>query len=185
MKPFFGRSWRVELKYNLEGAMTIAPFVFSMRFQKEVDPLSGMTVNLVTVDKWWSFLNSLNHEDLETPFDYLESVWEILAPHWEKEKIENWELVLTDENAISFIINEKDELIRMPASFVEPIGDLQRNRKVFLTVRSGSQHLDQVLEVLDSNPVSSWQKELKKFPDLVRVEILDVFGSSPELELDL
>ena len=93
--PQFGRSWFVELKTGSAASLKdplVEPFKVTLQLQKNVDPLSGMTVNLISVDQAWKQIQDLTESLWLTPLDFLNA----LADRW-----------------FTWLIQEQAQLIRL------------------------------------------------------------------------
>lgn len=77
----FGRSWFVELKIGSTASLKdlpMEPFKVTVQVQKQIDPLRGMTVNLMSVDQAWNQIQDLTEIIWPTALDFLNS----LAKRW-------------------------------------------------------------------------------------------------------
>ena len=182
-----GRSWFVELKKNSCGSLRaplIEPYKLTLQMQKSVDPLSGMTVNLMTLEQAWNQAQDLKDGIWPSALDFLKSLAKKWQPwiHQEQAQLirmkleslqgDGWELSPTGLNYKTMVrwqgLEEKNQ---MP-------------RKTFLTSRQAfsAADLEDFLKKSSSTSRNQLQALLQQSP-YCRFEIFDSFEQFIEFEI--
>ena len=182
-----GRSWFVELKKNSSGSLRaplIEPYKLTLQIQKSVDPLSGMTVNLMTLEQAWSQAEDLKEGIWPSALDFFKSLAKKWQPwiHQEQAQLirmkleslqgDGWELSPTGLNYKTMVrwqgLEEKNQ---MP-------------RKTFLTSKKalGAADLEDFLKKSSSTSRNQLQALLQQSP-YCRFEIFDSFEQFIEFEI--
>ena len=186
----FGRSWFVEVKIvstislNLE---PIEPFKVTLQLQKDVDPFSGMTINLMSVDQAWHQAQKLKEGVWTTPLDFLNSL------------AEKWQPWITQEQA--YLIYLKIETLGGDLGWeLKPMGlfyktlarlqisanDKKSLRKCFLTSRRAMKPSDlKDFSDLIGNATLPDQllKLIQENREFCRLEIYDLFEQFIEFDI--
>ena len=182
-----GRSWFVELKKNSSGSLRaplIEPYKLTLQMQKSVDPFSGMTVNLMTLEQAWNQAQDLKDGIWPSALDFLKSLAKKWQPwiHQEQAQLirmkleslqgDGWELSPTGLNYKTMVrwqgLEEKNQ---MP-------------RKTFLTSRQAlsAADLEDFLKKSASTSRNQLQALLQQSP-YCRFEIFDSFEQFIEFEI--
>ncbi len=171
----FGRSWLVQLKISsnenldqLISEFSLEPFKFFIQLQKPVDPLSGMTINLMVVDQAWDEAQALVKKTWPSPVDFLNAIskkWQALM---EKERAQLVFLKIEDLKSFGWEWTTEGLLYKiMIRSF---------SRKVLLTSRKK-------LEESELKNFSNQSRlSLSQNPLLLRIEVLDPFEQWVEFD---
>lgn len=171
----FGRSWFVQLKIStleksaeLSSEFSLEPFKFYIQLRKPVDPLSGMTINLMAVDETWAQAQDLVEKTWPSPVEFLNVIskrWHALMEH---EKAQLIFLKTEDLNGFGWeLTSEGLHYKTMIRAF---------SRKVLLTSQKK-------LEESELKDFSNQSKlSLSKNPLLLRIEVLDPFEQFVEFD---
>lgn len=176
----FVRSWFVELKI---GAL-VESFKCSVYLQKSVDPMSGMTVNLMAVDQAWQEARDLLEKSWTTPADFLQALshrWQTWLlqekAHLRCLKIENlegraWELTPA---GLAY-----KTTVRLPL-----LGGVNKtSRKIRLTSEKPLTE-SELQAFLDQNShlgVENISELRHSYPRIQRIEVLDPFEQFVEFD---
>ena len=171
----FGRSWFVQLKIStlensseLSSEFSLEPFKFYIQLRKPVDPLSGMTINLMAVDETWAEAQDLVEKTWHSPVEFLNAISKRWQSLMEQEKAQLIFLKIEDLKGFGWEWTSKGLLYKTMIRL--------RSRKVLLT---SQKKLDES-EVKD---LSSQSKlSLSKNPLILRIEILDPFEQFVEYD---
>ncbi len=186
----FGRSWFVELKIGSTSSLnlgTIEPFKVTLQLQKNVDPSSGMTINLMSVDQAWHQAQDLKEGAWSTPLDFLNSL------------AEKWQSWITQEQAcliylkietlggdLGWELNPRGlfykTLIRLQIS----ANDKKSLRKCFLKSQRAMKpsDLNDFSDLIDDATFpDQLLKLIQENRDFCRLEIYDLFEQFIEFDL--
>ncbi len=182
----FGRSWNFEyLRESPKGALISAPFSFTLRVEKAIDPISGMTVNLSAVEAWWHQVKKLSKKKWRNPFDFLEDAKKILVPLWKQEKVSRWEISLTSYDGRSWLLDQSGPKWKTPVTYFEKDGEVRRLRHALLTslqeVSRGD--LQRIPIMMSSLTVDGWKPIFKSFSKVRRIEVMNFSRTGREFEI--
>lgn len=183
-----GRSWNFQyLRETLKGATIAVPFSFTVRVEKPIDPLSGMTVNLAVVDRWWANVQKLSEKKWRNPFDFLTSAKAMLIPLWKAENVGRWEISLSSYDGRFWLLDQSGPKWKTPVTYFEKIGEVRRIRHALLTslqeVTRGD--LQRIPVMMSSMDVEGWKPIFKSFSKIRRIEVMNFSNTAKEFEVTI
>ncbi len=178
----FGRSWFVELKID----STLRALKVTLQLQKTVDPLSGMTVNLTSVDQAWGEALELKAIAWSTPVDFLKSLALKWQPWINQEKAQLIQLKIeTVDGLRGWRINPTGLFYIARVEIQISLENRKSNRKCLLTSREPAKAAD-IKDFLSlCSPETSPDQLLKLLQQsrhFLRIEVLDIFEQFIEFD---
>lgn len=184
-----GRSWNFEyLKLTTTGAAIAVPQKFSIHFKKDIDPLSGMTVNLTEIDEWWAKTSFIRQKKWLNPSDFLNAVKTLLLPLWQQQQIQDWEISITDQNRHSYLLTQKGLTFKTPLEYSEARGDKLKSRRIALIASSEELPaglLQKIQIQISENTIDQWPGLLKSVDSVKKIEVLNFYNSDIEYEIKI